>query len=227
MAPFRADSSSARAAYDVIPPEKSLQRSAHGQTLRRQRDVEDAEFEVVTGAPKGRSHETINDNSRKADAPAQTRRAHSQPRGQFGMGATAAAMEPAPVMTTRLPQYGLLGLGLAFLLTLGIAAMFNLGAFAVRDGGLVITGVTQSPVDSNGLRVMELTGTVENRSGEPQPLPALIAQMRSDNGAINRSAISLGDGLLAAGETARFTLRIPSPGGKRQEVSISFAPKGV
>jgi hypothetical protein len=226
MAPFHSDSSSARAAYDVIPPEKSVQRAAQGVSLRRKRDVEDAEFEVVTSSPKVRSHETINDNSRRPDAVRQTRSPQSQPRAHFGTSAAAAGSRPAPV-NSRLPQYGLLALGCVFLLTLGIAAVFNLGAFSARDGGLVITGVTQSPVDSNGLRVMELTGNVENRSGEPQPLPALIAQMKSDNGAVNRSAISLGDGLLAAGETARFTMRIPSPGGKHQEVSISFAPKGV
>ncbi len=220
MAPYQSDNS-ARVAYDVIPPERSLQRT--GLRAAAARDIEDAEFEVVSTSPKARAHATINDNIRHS----YQRRAQTSARENFGLGA-AAARSGAEVSRSRLPQYGLAGLGAAFLLTLGVAAFFNLGAFAAADGGgLVITDIHQSPIDSNGLRVMELSGNVENRSREAQPLPALIARMKSDTGAINQSAISLGDGLLAAGETARFTLRIPSPGGKRQEVSISFAPKGV
>ena len=219
MAPFQSDNS-ARVAYDVIPPERSVQRA--GRSAAAKRDIEDAEFEVVSASPKGRAHATFNDNSRNT----YQRRAQTHARENFGLGAAPVKSEPA-ARASRLPQYGLAGLGLAFLLTLGIAATFNLGAFAAADTGLVITDIHQSPIDSNGLRVMELSGNVENRSREAQPLPALIARMKSDTGAVNQSAISLGDGLLAAGETARFTLRIPSPGGKRQEVSISFAPKGV
>lgn len=219
MAPFQSDSS-ARVAYDVIPPERSLQRT--GRKTAVPSDIEDAEFEVVSANPKARAHATFNDNSRDT----YQRRARTGPRENFGFGAAPLKSE-AVARASRLPQYGLAGLAAAFLLTLGVAAVFNVGAFAAADGGLVITDVRQSPLDSNGLRVMELSGNVENRSREAQPLPALIAQMKSDTGAINQSAISLGDGLLAAGETARFTLRIPSPGGKRQEVSISFAPKGV
>ncbi len=219
MAPFQSDSS-ARVAYDVIPPERSLQRT--GRKTAVPSDIDDAEFEVVSANPKARAHATFNDNSRDT----YQRRARTGPRENFGFGAVPLSSE-AVARASRLPQYGLAGLAAAFLLTLGVAAVFNVGAFAAADGGLVITDVRQSPLDSNGLRVMELSGNVENRSREAQPLPALIAQMKSDTGAINQSAISLGDGLLAAGETARFTLRIPSPGGKRQEVSISFAPKGV
>ncbi len=219
MAPFQSDSS-ARVAYDVIPPERSLQRT--GRRAAAMRDVEDAQFEEVSASPKARAHATFNDNSRSTSQ----RRAQTTARENFGLGVVSAKAEPV-ARSSRLPQYGLAGLAAAFLLTLGIAAFFNLGAFAAADGGLVITDIHQSPIDSNGLRVMELSGNVENRSREAQPLPALIARMKSDTGAINQSAISLGDGLLAAGETARFTLRIPSPGGKRQEVSISFAPKGV
>ncbi|HWU61912.1 MAG TPA: hypothetical protein VN112_07800 [Ensifer sp.] len=219
MAPFQSDST-ARAAYDVIPPERSLQRT--GRKAAALRDAEDAEFEVVSASPKARAHSTFNDNSRTT----YQRRVQTSARENFGLG--AAPVKPETVIrTSRLPQYGLAGLGAAFLLTLGIAAFFNLGAFAAADGGLTITDVQQSPVDSNGLRVIELSGNVVNRSPDAQPLPALIARMKSDTGAINQSAISLGDGLLASGGTARFTLRIPSPGGKRQEVSISFAPKGV
>lgn len=220
MAPFHSDSS-ARVPYDVIPPERSLQRVR--QKAAAGRDIEDAEFEVVSSAPRARAHATFNDNSRSTTQ----RRAQASGRESFGLGSTSSVNSDAATSASRLPHYGLALLGAAFLLTLSIAAYFNLGAFAARDGGLVITEVHQSPVDSNGLRIMVLSGNVENRSREALPLPALIARMKSDTGAINQSAISLGDGLLAAGETARFTLRIPSPGGKRQEVSISFAPKGV
>lgn len=219
MAAFQSDKS-ARVAYDVIPPERSLQRTPR-RTVSKS-DVEDAEFEVVSGSPKARTHSIFNDNSRNTVP----RRAQASGRERFGLGVAPVKADSA-TGTSRLPQVGLAVLAAAFLVTLGIAAFFNLGAFAAADDGLVITDVRQSPIDSNGLRVMELSGNVENRSRQAQPLPALIAQMKSDNGAINQSAISLGDGLLAAGETARFTLRIPSPGGKRQEVSISFAPKGV
>ncbi len=139
-----------------------------------------------------------------------TRAGRRRARGKISARCRSVKAEPA-APASRLPQYGLAGLGLAFLLTLGIAAWFNLGAFAAADGGLVITGVRQSPIDSNGLRVMELSGNVENRSREAKPLPALIAQMKSDNGAINQSAISLGDGLLPAGERrdSSFAFRLP------------------
>lgn len=219
MAPFQSDIR-ARVTYDVIPPERSLHRM-RGKVAQKH-EIEDAEFEVVAPQPRDRRHETINDNARTTFKP----RTQSSPRERFGLAAASSTAE-APVSGSRLPHFGLAGLAVAFLLTLGIAAFFNIGAFATADGGLVITEIRQSPIDSNGLRVMELSGIVENRSPRAQPLPALVAQMKSDNGTINQSAISLGDGLLASGATARFTLRIPTPGGKRQEVSISFAPKGV
>ncbi|MCD2178388.1 hypothetical protein [Rhizobium sp. C1] len=222
MAPFQSDSS-ARQTYDLIPPERSLQKATHRPGGRRARDIEDAEFEVVSAAPRTRAHATFNDNRTGGDR----QRTQTASRGHFGTGTAAQQKSDPSSSPSRLPQYGLAGLAATFLLTLGIAAYFNLGAFAAAEGGLIITDIHQSPIDSNGLRVMELSGIVENRSHEALPLPALIAQMKSETGAVNQSAVSLGDGLLAAGETARFKLRIPSPGGKRQEVSISFAPKGV
>ncbi len=164
---------------------------------------------MVSAAPRTRAHATFNDN-RTGGAIGNGRKplradisARARPRSKRGDDPSSSP--------SRLPQYGLAGLAATFLLTLGIAAYFNLGAFAAAEGGLIITDIHQSPIDSNGLRVMELSGIVENRSHEALPLPALIAQMKSETGAVNQSAVSLGDGLLAAGETARFKLRIPSP----------------
>jgi hypothetical protein len=222
MAPFKSESRNVRKTYDVIPPDHVLTRTARKPFSRPANEIVDAEFEVVTVVAKRPDHQTFNDNRRSG-----LFRPASEPRAHFGMASAGSTAKAAAGAVSKLPRRGLAGLAAVALVTVALAVHFGPGSFAPLKGGLVISNVRQWPIDSNGLRVIELTGDVENLSRKALPLPALIAEMKSETGAVNQSAISLGDGLLAAGETARFTLRIPSPGGKRQEVSISFVGKGV
>lgn len=221
MDPLRSNARKTKMHYDVIPPERALRRTDRKPFGQTANTVEDADFEVLRPGPRPQRHPVFNDN-RKPAAP--RRDAANR---NFGFADASQPIMASARALMRVPRRGLVGLAAFLLVTVGLALHFGPGAFAESASGLVITDVRQSPIDSNGLRIIELTGNVENHARKPIALPALIAQMKSETGSINQSAISLGDSLLAAGETARFTVRIPSPGGKRQEVSISFAPKGV
>lgn len=222
MAPFKSDTRNVRSHYDVIPPDRALTRRAGKPFPSPANDVVDAEFEDVRSTPRRPDQRTVNDNRH-----ARPRRPMGEPRPHFGLAATASTARAAAGAVGKLPRRGLFGLAAFVLVAIALAVHFGPGSVSRPAGGLVISNIRQSPIDSNGLRVVELTGNVENLSGVPMPLPALVARMTSETGAVNESAFSLGDGLLAAGETARFMLRLPSPGGKRQEVSVSFASKGV
>lgn len=222
MASFRSQTRHARMNYDVIPPEPALTRSPRKPFPQPVNEVVDADFEVVPIAPKRPSHRVFNDNGKRG-----AQSSAFAPRSHFGMAAAGSTARAAAGAVRTIPLRGLFGLAAVVLVTLALAIHFGPGAFTRPKGGLVISDVRHWPVDSNGLRVVELTGNVENLSDAPMSLPALVAKLTSETGAINETAISLGDGLLAPGKVARFTLRIPSPGGKRQQVSVSFASKGV
>lgn len=221
MDPFRSKARKTKMNYDVIPPERALRRTDRKHFGPAATGVEDAEFEVLRPGPRPQRHPVFNDNRK----PASPKR-HAANRN-FGLDTAGGTLKSSVRALARIPRRGLAGLAAFLLVTVGLAVYFGPGAFAGGTGGLVITDIRQSPIDSNGLRIVELTGNVENHSRHTMALPALVAEMKSDTGTINQSAISLGDRLLAAGETARFTVRLPSPGGKRQEVSVSFAAKGV
>lgn len=225
MATIRSNARRPKMSYDVIPPERALMRTERTRLAHPAVDVEDAEFEIVRPAAKGPPKATFNDNRKSAFV-----RPTTPPRAHFGLSDAGSAVKASGQMLGKVPRRGLAGLVAVVAVTLALAIHFGPSAFAGRGGeadALAITDLHQSPIDSNGLRVMEVTGSVVNTSGKAMPLPAVVARMTSETGAVNQSAISLGDGLLGAGKSARFMIRIPSPGGKRQEVSIAFAPKGV
>ena len=208
-----------KANADVIAPERRFRQSAAWPSAARGEQVSDAEFEVVAPGPSARRYPVFNDNSETKSERPQVKpvAGRESPRAHFGTRAE--------------PPQGRLWLklvaGALVVIACGVifASLRLLSESA--SSGLVIADIHQSPVDSNGLRVVELTGAVENHGDGPLSLPPLIAEVKSETGAISRSAVSLGDRELAAGATARFLIRMSSPGGKHPQVSVSFAAKGV
>jgi hypothetical protein len=225
MHPSRSAQRKAHETLDLIPPDRSFRRGeeAH-QAFGRQTEIVDAEFEIVRAARRA-NKPVVNDNLSCRRVPA--------------VSVPMASRLPRPADTVAglernlklLPERGFVGLAVFLCVSIFLAVYFywpaNRPTAYARSNGLVITHIHQSPVDANGFRIIELTGVVENRSSTARPVPAVIAELRSDSGAVNKAAVSLGDKALAAGKTATFFLRIPYPGGKHPQVAVSFAPKGV
>lgn len=208
-----------KAQPDVIAPEKRFRQSAAWPSAGRGAQVSDAEFEVVSPGPRARRYPVFNDNSEpKTERPA----AGPVPGGESPRTHFGTRSEP--------PQGRLWPKLVAAALVILACGVIFAGLRLLSENaasGLVIADIHQSPVDSNGLRIVELSGSVENHGDGPVSLPPLIAELKSETGSVSRSAVSLGDRQLAAGATARFLIRMSSPGGKRPQVSVSFAAKGV
>jgi hypothetical protein len=216
---------------DFIPPEREGMRGAQARAaMRRDADISDADFEIVRDL-RLRPLPVFNDNRVRPlpiPVPAKT----SRPAGSRFTGQVVNGAETGLRL---LPGKGFAGLAAFVSISIFLAIYFH--GYQARSiplvetpasiRGLAITGVQQSPSDSNGLRVMEISGAVENRSAQALALPALVAELRSDSGSTSKAAISLGEKPLMAGQSARFSVRIPYPGGKHPKVTLTFARKGV
>jgi hypothetical protein len=230
MTSFRSAQKKALNGFDLIPPDRQARPTTgvHAAS-RRVLEVSDADYEIVT-EPR-RATPVINDNR----MPVKAGRVELVPAygaGQSGVILARRAVEGAEGGLRLLPLKGFMGLAAFLSVTIFLAFHFyGPGGSAAQlgsgSGGLAITAVQQSPIDSNGLRIIVLTGSVENHSSRAMALPPVVAQLTSANGVVSRSAISLGDAPLAAGQSTDFSLRIPYPGGKSPKVSVSFASKGV
>ena len=209
--------------YDVIPPDRVSGETFSRPSFGRRREIADAEFEVIAEA-RPASPPGFNDNNRVRLVPiARPVVALPQQTGRIVAGIEGGLRT--------IPAKGFAGLAVFFCMIAFLAVYFywpaNRPTVMASAGGLVITEVSQSPVDANGFRVVELSGVVQNRSGKPQSIPAVIAELSADNGAVSKAAVSLGDQALGAGKSAHFFMRIPYPGGKQPKVRVSFAPRGV
>lgn len=232
MTSFHSAQKKAQGGFDLIPPDRQPGPTATLRaTGRKALEISDADYEIVR--EPHRAPPVINDNRMRA----KTELAELVPAyGSRPSGVVLArrAVDGAETGLRQLPLKGFMGLAAVLFVSIFLALHFygpgssaaQLGSGA-GSGGLAITEVHQSPLDSNGLRIIVLTGSVENHSDKALPLPPVVAQLISPNGVVSRSAISLGDAPLAAGQSTDFSLRIPYPGGKSPKVSVSFVSKGV
>lgn len=216
---------------DFITPETAFGRRQRGKAVAvRQPDIVDAEFEVVHDDAR-RKPSSQNDNELRDELNADIMAAIGATFPSSVLQTVKEAISELFAATSKIPARGLLGIAvfLSISLTLGVYFYGPMGPSVAYRGpnGLTILDLHQSPVDSNGLRIIELTGTVENGSSVAASLPPVLAELRTDSGLVAKTAVSLGDAPLQAGKSAHFSIRIPYPGGKNPQVAVSFATKGV
>ncbi len=210
-------SSSARKQYDFIPPEKSSAK-ARVPAKRRTTEIVDVEFEVIR-TPMKAYYRVLNDNvSRRGESAGR--------RSGKGRGLFRSSVGFFERLLRRLgPRSFATVVGTSFALVFG-AVLYLAGGEAVEPatlpaGGVAISGVDTSVIDSNGLRILEITGRVENLSGHDLPAPRLAAEVEEAGDSPSIVVFNLDEPVLSGGKTVPFTLKLPHPGGKVPKVRVS------
>lgn len=213
--------STAGPVYDVLPP-------APGAGVRRRparpaNDIADAEFVVLARGHRAgaRVRPSFNDN-RPAHRVAQ--RLTDRLSAGFGnlvqRGERVLGDLPDSIFSALTAMIFLA----VFFLAGGIAAVARMND-APRATGLALTHVVSLPREANGLRLLAVTGIVENRGSVDLAPGRLHADLMLDGRLIGRTELTLATGTIPAGESRGFSTKLPHPGGKAPEVRLSFAPE--
>ena len=114
-----------------------------------------------------------------------------------------------------------------FVIVFGLSGGFSLlpGSADASAGapGLDLTHVNLTPQDADGMRVLLITGIVENKSVDRLDLPAIHAELVADGSIVASTAIKPPVSRIESGHSHGFSARIPHPGGKMPELKLSFA----
>ncbi|MCO6188170.1 hypothetical protein [Rhizobium sp. L1K21] len=203
----------AHATYDVIPPENAPTRR---RTVQRPVEIVDVDFEVIN-SPLRAHYEILNDN--------RFGKRGSQTEIHWSVVMFYAALLSMERLLERFSTKGFAGLvGASFLVVFAGIFFFSGGQPAVREkaqGGVAVTALSTSVLDSNGLRIVEVTGSVKNVTGRDLPTPQLSAHFESSGDTPSITVFKLDQPVLSAGQSAPFSLRMPHPGGKLPKVSVS------
>lgn len=202
------------AGIDLLLP---VRRPRSAAAAVRRLDYIDVEFETLAPGPRRSAYRVCNDGRRAADRPV------SRP--------TTVAVESLPrrimaMVEQRLdamPARRFAGLVLA----LGVAAFLTIAGFGgkgeVDAHPLAIEGVTASLGDAGGMRVLSVYATIDNRSGREQYVPSLVVDVMSNGRRMTATRVMPEGAALAPGESRHLVARLPYAGGKKPEVTVSFA----
>jgi len=101
------------------------------------------------------------------------------------------------------------------------------GAVAVPTPPLVLADVTTSVNEANGMKVLSVFGTVENRSNAPKAVPTIVVDVIANGKRVTASRVLPASDALAAGESRPFSTRLLHTGGKLPDVTVSFGKPGA
>lgn len=200
---------------EFLPPEPVRNRPA---PQRRWQDVSDADFVVVAPGPVPSG---LNDNQPSEPS---IGRLLAILAGHLIMKATRAADRQLAALS-----------GQAFATLTGLAALtvftlvIGLGAASEPDPRQIVAAAVQAPAltigavsshaeQANGLSLLVIRGEVTNNTANPLFVPPITVTTGSKTALIAPLQGELGPGARAA-----FTVRINQPGGKPDQIRLSFA----
>ncbi len=217
MHAFRFNSKDAAASIDLLPPERAP-RSAARAGISRSPDVVDVEFETVAIAARRTSYPVFNDKSRAGSDSRRAKAAQSLP--------MLVLQRLEMILQTASPKtFAALVAGICastFVFFIGLPG----GAVAVPSPPLVLADVTTSVNEANGMKVLSVFGTVENRSNAPKAVPTILVDVIADGKRVTASRV-LPSEALGAGESRPFSTRLLHTGGKMPDVTVSFGKPGA
>jgi hypothetical protein len=224
MGAFRYRQQQTGLVYDLLPPEVQAGPRPPSR-FERKPDVSDAEFVTVIPARSKASSTTIFNDNRRYQRPVHN--ATASPVAtiarvcidagerwlQRGSRRTFALLVAAMFVLV----FGLVG---------GFAGLSPAPAASVpaTAAPLVFSHVTLTPRDANGMRMLVVSGIIENRTNSPVPVPEIKADLVSDNRLLSSITIMPPTGRLDVGGSRGFSARLQHPGGKMPEVRLSFLP---
>ncbi len=203
--------------YDFLPPEHVPVKHHSARAVQRKGEVEDAEFEVIR-SPLRAHYKVLNDNQWR-----------SRPVVRDAHWAVTALRATVGVAENTLSRMGTRSF--AAVVTASVFVVFAVVLFlsrgqpldttAIAPGGVTISNVATSVVDSSGLRILEVNGQVENVTGYDLPAPRLAAEFDNAGDSPSITVFKLDEPVIAAGKSAAFALKLPHPGGKVPKVRVS------
>lgn len=222
MHAFRFNSKDAAASTDLLPPERAP-RSAAKSGISRSLDVVDAEFETVPTVSRRGPYPVFNDNSR-AHIRAGSARTSTTGASSLPMRALLRLETMLQMASPKTFAALVAGIGAStFVFFIGLPG----GAVAVPSPPLVLADVTTSVNEANGMKVLSVFGTVENRSNAPKAVPTILVDVIANGKRVTASRVLPGSDTLGAGESRAFSTRLLHTGGKLPDVTVSFGQPGV
>lgn len=205
------------AGIDLIPPERTPRRAAAAAAAARHGDYIDVEFETLAPGQRRSTYPVFNDNRRTAARPVS--RAVKVP----GESLLPRLVTMVETRLDAMPARGFAGL----VTVLGLIVFLLMAGLGGQDEAdahpLMIEGVTASLEDSGGMRVLSVYGTIDNRSGGEQRLPSVIVEVMNSGRKVTATRLMHEGAAMAPGERRHFVARLPYSGGKRPDVTVSFA----
>jgi hypothetical protein len=224
MGAFRYRQQQTGLVYDLLPPEVQAGPRPHSR-FERKPDVSDAEFiTVIPTRSKASSATSFNDNRR-----------YQRPIHNANVSPVVTIAKVCIDSGERWLQRGsrrtfALLVAAMFVLVFGLAGGFtglspapaaSVPATAVP---LVFSHVTLTARDANGMRMLVVSGIIENQTNSAVSVPEIKADLVSDNRLLSSIIITPPTGRLDAGGSRGFSARLQHPGGKMPEVRLSFVP---
>ena len=211
------------ARMDLLPPDRP-QRSARTTSAPRATDIIDADFETVAANSRRNVYPVFNDNHCRA-APRRQARVVAESRAASALLWGVNHLER--LLQTASPK------AFAVLVTCLCAPVFLLFAglshhqpAVASSPALAISGVTTGLSDANGMKIVSVSGAVENQSDAPKAVPMIQVDVIAGGQKRTASRIFPGEAVLAPGESRPFSARLPHAGGKLPDVTVSFGEKG-
>lgn len=223
MNAFRFSGTNTARPIDLLPPDRPA-RPIRTTAAPRAADIIDAEFEIVPANSRRTAYPVFNDNNDARARPGMTSPAQ-----------TPVAASPLVWAVTRFERLLQTASpkGFAVLVTCLCAPVFLLFAglsdqrhAVVTAPALAISGVTTALSDADGMKVVSVYGAVENRSDAPRAVPLIEVEVIAGGQKRTASRVLAGETVLAPGESRPFSARLPHPGGKLPDVTVSFGKTG-
>lgn len=221
MGMFRSSRRHATLDLDLLIPEAPLRQTGR---KRAGGDTIDAEFVTIKETP---FRDYGNDNRRRAFQ-------QPRPKAVSALGAIRSLIDRVDRKLSSLSVDGYSAIVAAavvgvFFISGGFTILFHQNmATAAPVDPLAITHISISPQDAGGMGVLVINGVIENKSAEPQMVPAIRADLFAAKGEKVASMLIEPPVVeMKAGRQYGFSARLRHPGGKTPDIKLSFAGAGV
>lgn len=215
------------ASIDLLPPEPGIRKRVAPRA--RQEAVVDAHFIVLPADAPAVCRPVYNDNQRRARSPNAAIASQAVHLAFLGL---VWAMRLAERLLQLLPQraFGAVVAGCVvamFFFAGGLSALATVFTSAAPGDGIEIAGVSSSLDDRNGMKVLSVYGTVENRSRDMRTVPAILVDVIAGGKSIARHRIEPDADSLPPGATDAFSLKLPHGGANLPKIAVSLEPAGA
>lgn len=218
MTAFNAHNSNALP-YDILTPERP-RRSATKMRTRTEDAIVDAEFVTVDEtAPRVRPG---NDNRTRA-------RQHRSTSFLSVLNGLADALEMRLARLSADHFSALVAAAVVgvFVTAGGLKAIIPDAAPATATAPLSISHISLTPQDANGMKLMLVSGIIENNTDGDMALQPIRADFINSGLLVRSVVIDPPVARIKAGESRGFSARLSHPGGKLPDVKLSFNTQDV